>query len=82
MIRGAWVAEGTVCLAMILAGPAMAAQFTGALQTTTSTGTAVNANLYATKPDVYLTGGPQNMNAMGLPDGTYYFQVTDRKSVV
>jgi hypothetical protein len=62
---------------MILAGPAMAAQFTGALQTTTSTGTAVNANLYATKPDVYLTGGPQNTNAMGLPDGTYYFQVTD-----
>jgi hypothetical protein len=26
---------------------------------------------------VYLSGGPQNTKASGLPDGTYYFQVTD-----
>src|SRR5690242_17346193 len=50
----------------------------GAIQTTTSTGTTVNGNIYAAKTDVYLTGGPQNEHANGLsPDGLYYFQVTD-----
>src|SRR5262249_53996986 len=28
-------------------------------------------------PSVYLNGGPQNEHSNGLPDGTYYFQVTD-----
>ena len=48
-----------------------------AIYTTTKTGTVVNGNIYAVSPDVYLSGGPQNMNATGLLDGTYYFQVTD-----
>ena len=26
---------------------------------------------------MYLSGGPQNLKASGLPDGTYYFQVTN-----
>src|ERR1043166_502833 len=50
---------------------------TGAIFTTTSTGTAVNANIYNLKDDVYLNGGPQNNADPGLPTGTYYFQVTD-----
>lgn len=54
-----------------------AAQYHGALQTTLPNGETVNANHYASKPLVYLTGGPQNLNAAGLPDGQYYFQVTD-----
>jgi hypothetical protein len=49
----------------------------GAIYTTTKDGTAVNANVYGSTTDVYLSGGPQNANAKGLPDGTYYFQVTD-----
>jgi hypothetical protein len=49
----------------------------GAIYTTTKDGTAVNANVYGSTADVYLSGGPQNLNAKGLPDGTYYFQVTD-----
>jgi hypothetical protein len=54
------------------------ANVSGAIFTTTSTGTKVNGNLYAHKTDVYLNGGPQNTNDPGLvPDGTYYFQVTD-----
>jgi hypothetical protein len=48
-----------------------------ALYTTTKDGTAVNANIYPTSTDVYISGGPQNKKAAGLPDGTYYFQVTD-----
>lgn len=48
-----------------------------AIDTTTKDGTVVNENLYGLKTDVYLSGGPQNLNAAGLPDGTYYFQITD-----
>src|SRR5438067_70018 len=48
-----------------------------AIYTTTRDGTDVNANSYALSSDVYLSGGPQNRNSAGLPDGTYYFQVTD-----
>jgi hypothetical protein len=48
-----------------------------AIDTTTKDGTVVNENVYGAKTDVYLSGGPQNLNAAGLPDGTYYFQVTD-----
>src|SRR5438045_7923253 len=54
-----------------------AAGFNGAIYTTTFDGQTVNANNYSSKDAVYLSGGPQNTNANGLPDGTYYFQVTD-----
>jgi hypothetical protein len=40
----------------------------------------VNANLYDFKTDVYLNGGPRPnapCTAAGLPNGIYYFQVTD-----
>ena len=50
----------------------------GAVYTTDVTATVVNENVhYAFDTDVYLSGGPQNLKAQGLPDGTYYFQVTD-----
>ncbi len=65
-----------------LAGIASAA-VSGAIFTTTSTGTTVNGNIYASKSDVYLNGGPQNTKDPGLvPDGTYYFQVTDPSGAV
>ncbi len=51
--------------------------FFGAVYTSMGDGAVVNQNLYALKEDVYLNGGPQNLNGKGLPDGTYYFQVTD-----
>jgi hypothetical protein len=58
--------------------PFLGAALTGdALYTTTQDGTAVNANIYPTSTDVYISGGPQNNKSAGLPDGTYYFQVTD-----
>ena len=61
-------------LGAALTGGALAGD---ALYTTTKDGTAVNANIYPKSTDVYISGGPQNKNAAGLPDGTYYFQVTD-----
>ncbi|HSK70090.1 MAG TPA: hypothetical protein VK892_00235, partial [Pyrinomonadaceae bacterium] len=51
--------------------------FHGAIFTSNSDGSATNQNGYDSKDDVYLNGGPQNMNANGLPNGTYYFQVTN-----
>jgi hypothetical protein len=53
---------------------------TGAIFTTLEDGTRVNANIYQDKRDVYLDGGPgpnAPQEAAGLPDGNYYFQVTD-----
>lgn len=54
-----------------------AAGFNGSIYTTTFDGQSVNENTFSSKEDVYISGGPQNVNANGLPDGTYYFQVTD-----
>lgn len=53
------------------------AGLSGAIYSTTKDGTAVNQNIFGSIQDVYLTGGPQNLNASGLPDGTYFFQITD-----
>ncbi len=69
-------------LALALLGPVAggvaAASFSGAIWTSLSNGESVNANIYDAKADVYLNGGPQNCgNGAGLPNGDYYFQVTD-----
>jgi hypothetical protein len=60
--------------------PASAAPVTGAIFTTTATGSVVNANHFDSKCSVYLDGGPgpnAPAKAAGLPNGEYYFQVTD-----
>src|SRR5688500_20193217 len=52
----------------------------GAIFTTLANGGAVNANQYESKCAVYLDGGPgpnAPAGAAGLPDGEYYFQITD-----
>jgi hypothetical protein len=53
----------------------------GAIFTTTEDGSIVNENVrYQKKEDVYLDGGPgpnAPPTAAGLPEGDYYFQVTD-----
>jgi uncharacterized protein (TIGR03437 family) len=48
-----------------------------AIFTTDRTGTVVNRNIYSSSTDLYLSGGPQTVNAAGLTDGTYHFQATD-----
>jgi hypothetical protein len=53
------------------------AGLTGAIFTTDSTCTGTNVNIFNTKSDVYLDGGPAHPNAAGLPDGEYYCQVTE-----
>ena len=59
------------------------AAVSGAIFTTTENGSVVNANQYDSKCAVYLDGGPgpnAPAKAAGLPDGDYYFQVTDPRS--
>jgi hypothetical protein len=58
----------------------MAQPLPGAIFTTDIGGTRVNQNSFPAKCDVYLDGGPglnAPQDAAGLPDGDYYFQVTD-----
>lgn len=78
------VIPGTVVLASMamLGSPATAAppvQLSGAIFTTDESGNPVNLNIYDSKEDVYLNGGPginAPIDAAGLPAGTYSFQVT------
>jgi hypothetical protein len=71
----------TLACTFVLAGvSSLAAGLTGAIFTTNSTGTVVNGNQYDITCSVYLNGGPgpnAPAHAAGLPDGDYYFQVTD-----
>ena len=67
-------------LTALLNTSTMAQQVSGAIFTTDVNSTFVNANVYDFKEDVYLNGGPRPnapCTAAGLPDGDYYFQVTD-----
>jgi len=74
---------GILVLGAILtvAGTASAA-LTGAIYTTEVDAngdcTGVDINLYESKLDVYVDGGPRHVgNGTQLPDGDYYIQVTD-----
>src|SRR3954451_4587851 len=60
-----------------MAGSAQAQNIAGAIFTSTSDGATVNGNNYASKLDVYLNGGPQNCISPGLPNGNYYYMVTN-----
>lgn len=66
-----------ISMLFIFSGLAAAGQLTGAIFTTNSTCTGVNINIYSSKDDVYLDGGPARLGAAGLPDGSYYVKVTE-----
>src|SRR5207249_1864274 len=74
-----WLVIGATAALVLRAVPS-AAGLRGAIFTTDQFGSTVNKNLYASKPEVYLDGGPGSnapATAAGLPDGVYVFQVTD-----
>ncbi|MDP9302708.1 MAG: hypothetical protein M3P43_17720, partial [Actinomycetota bacterium] len=70
---------GVSALLILAATPRASATVpvSGAIFTTDSTCTSVNLNIYDQKGDVYLNGGPSHGGAAGLPDGSYYVQVTE-----
>ena len=62
--RLGWLVVVGLALSALL-WPATAIAATGAIWTSLSDGTTVNANLYDAKEDVYLNGGPQNCGGGG-----------------
>ena len=59
------------------AGVASAAPMSGAIFTTDAGCNGTNVNIFDAKGEVYLDGGPAHPGAAGLPDGSYYIQVTE-----
>jgi hypothetical protein len=72
------VSLGFAMLAPLVATSAFA-QVSGAIFTTNDAEVPVNMNIYPSKDVVYLNGGPrvEGSTASALPDGVYYFQVTE-----
>ena len=66
-------------IASLFTGTASAEAINGAIYTSKSDFSVVNANQYPSKQSVYLNGGPSNSNCTGgaLDNGDYFFQVTD-----
>lgn len=86
MKRQRFFVRGLFVLCMAFVGVSLMVVLTrahapsGAIFTTTDDGSRVNANIYPSKKDVYLDGGPgpnAPQDAAGLDDGIYVFQVTD-----
>src|SRR5438552_830357 len=68
-----------IVMLVVMAGMQSVYASTGAIFTTDVNGS-VNVNIYQFKGDVYLNGGPPAnapCTAAGLPNGNYYFQVTN-----
>ena len=78
-VRRAAVAAAMACLG---ATGALAEPMHGAIFTTDSTCAGVNLNIYPSKDAVYLNGGPMHPGSAGLPDGSYYVQVTEPNGTV
>jgi hypothetical protein len=69
-----------VAVPFLTATRTVQAQLTGAIYTSEGDGGTVNGNVYDDCCDVFLNGGPPPnapCTSGGLPDGDYYFQVTD-----
>ena len=78
--RLSWlVVVGMASAALFL--PSTAVALTGAVYTSNADGSVINANIYAAKDDVYLTGGPCN-GGSHLADGDYYFEVSSPNGVL
>ena len=74
------LASAVFSILSVLGATVEAGPLPGAIFTTLEDGTRINANIYEAKEDVYLDGGPgpnAPASAAGLPEGDYYFQVTD-----
>src|SRR5262245_20389540 len=69
----------SVVLGLVMTTPQLtgASPLPGAIFTTDNTCSGVNLNIYTSKGDVYIDGGPPHPGAAGLPDGSYYVQVTN-----
>jgi len=62
---------------VVVTSVALMAPLPGAIFTTDVNCNGTDLNIYASKADVYLDGGPAHEGAAGLPQGEYYVQVTE-----
>ena len=76
-MRVAFITTSIVLVSAILTSVALTAPLPGAIFTTDVTCNGTDLNIYATKADVYVDGGPAHTGAAGLPAGEYYIQVTE-----
>ena len=63
-------------LVVLVAAATAGTPVSGAIFTTDSACDGTDLNIYSTKLAVYVDGGPAHPGAAGLPDGSYYVQVT------
>jgi hypothetical protein len=83
MYKRNYLVPGATIIALlttVLNTAALGQQVSGAIFTTNWDSSFVNGNVYDFQEDVYLNGGPRpnaSCTAAGLPNGYYYFQVTD-----
>jgi hypothetical protein len=73
---------GIVAVCIVAAATATAAPVPGAIFTTDSLCKGTNVNIFSSKDDVYVDGGPAHPGAAGLPDGEYYVQVTEPNGTI
>ena len=76
-LRLAFIATSIVLVGAIVTSVALTAPLPGAIFTTDVNCNGTDLNIYASKADVYVDGGPAHTGAAGLPAGEYYIQVTE-----
>jgi hypothetical protein len=76
-----WCARLFAAIALTLAVSAIplfaAAPLPGAIFTTNAACNGTDLNIYASKLDVFVNGGPAHPGAASLPAGTYFMRVTE-----
>lgn len=75
--RGLAIGLLVVAIVLTLTTTSFMAPNPGAIFTTNSSCNGTNINIFTSKSDVYIDGGPAHEGAAGLPDGFYYIQVTE-----
>ena len=76
-LRLTFIAISVIVVSAILTSVALTAPLPGAIFTTDAGCGGNDLNIYGSKADVYLNGGPAHMGSAGLPPGEYYVQVTE-----
>jgi hypothetical protein len=76
------IAIGLAIMGFITANAFAAVPLSGAVFTTNSTCDGTDLNIYSSKGDVYVDGGPSHPGAAGLPDGSYHVKVTEPDGTV
>jgi hypothetical protein len=80
--RIGWLTVASMlALALLAPSAGVVNALTGAVYTSNEDGSIINANIYGTKDDVYLTGGPCQ-GGSHLAAGDYYFEVSSPNGVL